>query len=150
MAGFNSSLHPHVPAGSASGGQFAPKAASSKKTTAKPAAKKKPAARKGVGTAKGKAPQKTGKNGQYTPAQFRELQSLQRQHAKGKKLTAAQAKALHTAHELHLAHLRHEGKAAAVKVKGAVRRKAAPKPARKKTTMPKMSKPRASGIGHRG
>lgn len=129
MAGFNSSLHPHVPAGSAGGGQFAPKAASSSQSKAaqKPATAKKPAAKKQA-TAKGRAPAGPGKNGRYTKKQFGELQSLLKQHQHGKKLTAAQAHAEHVAHELHL---RHEGKSAP-KPKAAKRatpkpRKAAPK-----------------------
>ena len=79
---FNPALHPHAPAGTPAGGQF---------TVAKggsPAPSKKPA-----------------KNGsRYSKQQFTQLQSLQKQAASGKKLTAKQAHALHVAHELHLQH----------------------------------------------
>lgn len=95
MAAFNPSLHPRVPSG-AGGGEF---------------------------TAKGSAPapsKKPGKNGgRYTKAQMADLQSLQKQHNAGAKLTKAQAHALHTAHQLHMQHV-----AAA---KGKAKAKAAPK-----------------------
>lgn len=86
MAAFNSALHPRVKAGSTGGGQFTAKGSA-------PAPSKKPA-----------------KNGsRYTKAQFAQLQSLQKQHAAGKKLTRAQAHALHTAHALHMQHVKAAG-----------------------------------------
>lgn len=110
MAGFSSALHPRVPAGSSAGGQFGTRAAAKAG-----AAKAKPPTKKAAGrkpvppAAKGKAPQKPGRSGQYSKTQFAQLQSLQRQHARGRRLTAMQAKALHTAHVLHLAHVRRKG-----------------------------------------
>lgn len=77
---FNSALHPRVAKGNAGGGQFA----------------------KGSSPAPSKQPTKNGSR--YSKKQFSQLQSLQKQHAAGKKLTAKQAHALHVAHELHLAH----------------------------------------------
>lgn len=78
---WNSALHPRAAKGAAGGGQFAKGSA--------PAPSKKPA----------------GNGSRYTGKQFGQLQSLQKQHAAGKKLTAKQAHALHAAHALHEQHL---------------------------------------------
>jgi hypothetical protein len=109
---FNSALHPHVPAGSPAGGQFAASSKGSSKSTAKTSGKsgtKTTAKRAPAKTATGGAPLpgRSGKGGRYTPAQFAELQQLQKQAAGGKKLTAKQAHALHVAHELHVGHEQH-------------------------------------------
>lgn len=111
MAAFNSALHPRVPKGAAGGGEFA-------KGSAPPPSKK------------------AGKNGsRYSKKQFGQLQSLEKQHQAGKKLTAKQAHALHVAHELHMQHVK------AVKARK-------PKAAAKKTTA-KVKKTGRSSIGHR-
>lgn len=113
---FNPALHPRVPKGAAGGGQF--------------------------GTAKGKAPapskqpsKKTGNR--YTKTQFKQLQSLERQHQAGKNLTAAQAHSLHEAHVLHEQHVANQRAAAkpSTKVKPA-KLKTAGKVAVTKTAKP--------------
>lgn len=109
---WNAALHPRAPKGAAGGGQFAKGSAPAPSKTAS---------------------KKTG--GRYSKKQFGELQSLQKQHASGKKLTARQAHALHVAHELHLQHEAHV-KAA----KAAPKRKAAAKPKTAKKTAAKTTR----------
>lgn len=117
---WNSALHPRAAKGAAGGGQFAKGSA--------PAPAKKPA----------------GNGSRYTGRQFGQLQSLQKQHAAGKKLTARQAHALHQAHVLHEQHLA----AVAARAKAATARpKAIPKAAKATAKAPARTTFPAKGGG---
>ena len=115
---FNPQLHPRI------GGKFAPKGSG---TTTAAATQPKAAGGKPAkgGTAKGSAP--APKGGRYSAAQFAQLKALQAQARAGKKLTPAQAHALHVAHQLHVQHQKHVANRAAA-AKAMAKAKAAPKP----------------------
>jgi hypothetical protein len=131
---FTSALHPHAPAGSPAGGQFA---ASGKQQQPAPAAKGKPAAKKKPATVKTK--------GKLTFAQQKQLRA---QAAKGKvTLTPDQQHQLHLAHVAHEAHVKAQAAKKPAKAKVTVKAKpkatVAKKPAAKKPAVGQQAKAKA-------